>query len=485
MSAPPRVLFAAAEVFPLVKTGGLADVAAALPSALMGLDVDIRVLMPAYPGIREQLLQVESAGCLRLDSEDFELVGGRHPRSGMSMLLIDAPTLFDRPGSPYVDGDGRDYPDNARRFGLFCQAIAAIARGYAGSAWAADLVHLNDWHTALTPLWLGEGIARPRSVFTIHNLAYQGLFERADFDALGLPAELWQPSGIEFYGRFSCMKAGLLYADALTTVSPSYASEIQTAQFGEGLDGVLRDRRAALYGILNGIDDAVWNPATDPCLVQRYDITTVIDGKAANKAALQSALGLAVDPSALLIVFIGRLVEQKGADALLASRTGLSQRPVQLALLGSGERALQTAFSDWADAQPDQVAVRIGYDEALAHRLTAAADCVIMPSRYEPCGMNQMYAQRYGSIPLVRRVGGLADSVAGLDSDAPAGIHFDHSDAGGVLYAVDEGLRRFAQPELWQAMQRNGMRRDFSWRASAQRYLDLYQALLSEARVAG
>lgn len=478
MSAP-RVLFAVAELFPLIKTGGLADVAAALPAALAELGIDVRIALPAYPGLAEQLQEVRPVGHLSLDRGRFALSQGRHPHSGVNVLLFDAPAWFDRPGNPYLDSDGRDQPDNALRFAAFCQAVAAVACGYAGREFAADLVHLNDWHTGLVPLYLGNSAQRPRALFTIHNLAYQGLFERADFDALALPESLWQPQGVEFWGRLSFMKAGLQYADALTTVSPRYAEEICTPAFGEGLDGVLRDRADVLHGILNGIDDQLWNPRSDPVLVRRYDQADVGAGKAENKRALQQALGLAEDPDALLLIFIGRLVEQKGADALLAARSVIEERPLQLALLGSGNAALQSAFVDWAQRRPQQIAVQIGYDEALAHRLTAAADAQIMPSRYEPCGMNQMYAQRYGTVPLVRRVGGLVDSVAGLDAAQPTGIHFEHSDAGGVRYALDSALELFAQSQHWRELQRNGMQRDFSWQGSARRYAALYARLLA------
>ena len=484
MSAP-RVLFAVAELFPLIKTGGLADVAAALPAALAELGIDVRIALPAYPGLREQLRDLHAAGSLALERTSFALWQGRHPHSGVAVLLFDAPVLFDRPGNPYLDPAGRDQPDNALRFAAFCQAVAAVARGYAGSALAADLVHLNDWHTGLVPLYLGEPIQRPRSLFTIHNLAYQGLFERADFDALGLPAALWRPQGIEFWGRFSFLKAGLHFADALTTVSPRYAEEIRTPAFGEGLDGILRDRADVLHGILNGIDVVLWNPRTDAALPRRYGEEDVAAGKAENKRALQQALGLEEDPAALLLVFIGRLVEQKGADALLAARSVFEQRPVQLALLGSGDPALQRAFGEWAQQRPQQIAVQIGYDEALAHRLTAAADAQIMPSRYEPCGMNQMYAQRYGAVPLVRRVGGLADSVAGLDAAQPSGIQFEHSDAGGVRYALDTALELFHRPQRWRQLQHNGMGRDFSWQGSARRYVELYAEILGAAPHAG
>lgn len=475
-----KVLFASSEVFPLAKTGGLADVAAALPAALQALGADMRVIMPAYRGLRERLPQAETLGTIEICGRPMALIGGRHPDNGVAMLLLDAPDLYARDGGPYVDRQGRPYADNALRFACFCEAIAEIAMGAAGTELAADLVHLNDWHTGLVPVYLRDRALRPRTLFTIHNLAYQGIYDSAEFTRLGLPDELWHPGALEFHGQFSFIKAGLVLSDALSTVSPSYAQEIQTTEFGEGLEGVLRERAADLSGILNGIDPAVWNPATDALIAKNYDAASLVAGKLANKRALQAELGLAESDEPIL-AFIGRLAHQKGADALLSARTELDALPLQMVILASGDPALEQGFREWAASMPARVAVRTAYDEGLAHRIEAGADMLIMPSRFEPCGLNQMYSQAYGTIPLVRNVGGLADSVTDIRWPQPTGVQFRHTDAGGVSYAVRSACVRYAMPEIWQGMQRAGMAKRWDWQVSAARYRSLYRALLAAA----
>ncbi|MEW6167329.1 MAG: glycogen synthase GlgA [Pseudomonadota bacterium] len=472
-----RVLFAASEALPYSKTGGLADVAQALPSALQALGVDVRLLTPAYRHALSRLHDAREIASLGVRGHPLRVLEGRAPGDLHTSWLLDCPELYARDGTPYVDADGRDHADNPLRFAVFCEAIARLAAG-AVPGWRADCVHLNDWQTGLAPLYL-PAAGRPRTVFTIHNLAYQGVYDRDTYDALGLPPQHWHMRALEFHGRFSFLKAGLVFADVLTTVSPSYAREIQTAEQGHGLDGVLRERAAALHGLLNGIDDAVWNPATDPALDMRYDRCSFALGKAANRSALRSALGLA-DDSSLLVGVISRLAYQKGTDLLLAARAQLRELPLQLVVLGSGERAQEQALRAWAAGEPERVAVHIGYDEALAHRINAGADCILMASRYEPCGLNQMYAQRYGTVPIVRRVGGLADTVvdatdAALADGSATGIQFEHADVGGLLYGLRRALELYAQPQVWRALQRAGMRRDFSWRHAAQAYVALYR----------
>ncbi|MGQ0699540.1 MAG: glycogen synthase GlgA [Panacagrimonas sp.] len=478
-----RLLFAAGEALPFSKTGGLADVAFALPAALARQGVDLRVVTPAYRGALEKLQSPRRVAQLDIRGQSFTIWEGRVEPGGFLAWLVDCPPLYPRAGTPYADALGHEYGDNPWRFGCFSEAIAQLALGAAETGWQPQVVHLNDWHTGLVPVWLGPPQTRPRLMFTIHNLAYQGLFSRDDFDALGLRPELWRPDALEFHGGFSFMKSALLQADAITTVSPTYAREIQTPAFGERLDGVIRSRASVLHGIANGIDTDTWNPATDPYLYTRYDRDTVVEGKRANKLALQAALGLEPAIDAPLLGFIGRLAYQKGADLLSSAGGWMEQQRVQLALLGSGDKGLEQAFAQMAQRAPGRVAVHLGHDEKLAHIIEAGADFLVMPSRYEPCGLNQMYSQRYGTIPVVRKTGGLADTVVDADAESIAtgratGIVFEHADVGGITYGLGHALHLFRQPETWRRIQNAGMARDFSWAAAARSYLDLYSEVL-------
>jgi glycogen/starch synthases, ADP-glucose type len=477
-----RVLFAASEALPFIKTGGLADVAYALPKALAAAGFAVRVALPAYRGI----LRVGEESGDRLLAEHtayghrFRVIERASEQPGLSWWLLDCPELFDRPGSPYADERGWGWSDNAWRYGVLSRLLAELA---CHGSWLPDIVHLNDWHTALTAAWLREWHAPLRTVFTIHNLAYQGQFGRREFDALGLPAHWWHVGGLEFHGDVNFIKAGILFADRLTTVSPTYAREIQTSRFGEGLDGALRSRAAALHGICNGVDTEAWNPATDAHLPRTYNLRTARAGKSRNKLALQNELGLEPSEQIPLIAFIGRLARQKGADLLLALESWFAQRTVQLVVLGSGEPELEQAFRAWAARNPKRVAAYLGYHEALAHRIEAASDLFVMPSRYEPCGLNQMYSQIYGSLPVVRRTGGLSDTVidttpATLADGTASGVLFDHDDPGGLHYGLTRGLEILAQPKLHRAVQKNGMTRDFGWQQAAAHYIALYLSLL-------
>jgi starch synthase len=473
-----RVLFAAGEALPFSKTGGLGDVAYALPRALLRAGLDIRILTPAYRGALDRLRDARPIAELDVRGQRMRVWEGTVDDSGLRAWLLDEPALYARAGSPYVDEHGHEHRDNAWRFGCFSEAVSRLALGVHGPGWRPQLVHLNDWHTGLAALWLGRNAPRPATVFTIHNLAYQGVFARHEFDALGLPPEEWQPAALEFHGGFSFMKAGLLKSDAITTVSPTYAREIQTPAFGERLDGVLRARAGALHGILNGIDAQAWDPASDPRLVQTYDARGVAHGKRANKLALQSQLGLEVSDARPLFGFIGRLAAQKGADLLLEIRDDFMRGPAQLALLGAGDRALEGAFRAWSAEAPGRVAVQLGYDETLAHRIEAGADFLLMPSRYEPCGLNQMYSQRYGTVPIVHRVGGLRDTVS-----EQTGILFDHPDPGGVRYGLARALELFGDPARLHATRARGMARDFDWSVAARQYIDLYESLVRPGAV--
>ncbi len=477
-----KILHAASECFPLAKTGGLGDVVSALPAALRKLGIDARVCLPAYRGVAQKLTDVRVAGeALDINGLHFDVLSGQHAASGLRLLLLDCPPLFDRGGDPYHDENGKPWPDNAWRFGCYSEAVARVAEGCEG--WRADIVHLHDWQVGLAaPRLAMLGTRRPMIVFTIHNLAYQGVFGREEYAELHLPQVWWHMDGLEFWGGFSFIKGGLNYSDAITTVSPTYAREILTPDHGHGLDGVLRYRSRKLVGIANGIDADAWNPATDPYLDRHYNARSVVAGKKANKAAVLSELGLEASGAPLLI-YIGRFAQQKGADLLLEAAEALMKEPLQIAVLGSGDRKLEQAFAAWAARESGRVAVCLRHDERLAHRMTAAADLQLMPSRFEPCGLNQMYAQRYGTIPVVRNTGGLADTVVDTTAETMAagtatGVLYQPADSTGVIYGVGRGLELLAQQPIRLALQRAGMKRDFSWKHSAREYLDLYHSLL-------
>ncbi len=476
------MLFAASEALPFVKTGSLADVAYALPKALVSAGLELRVALPAYRGLLDR---GDSSGdrvvaVKEVYGHRFRVIERASVQPALCWWLLDCPELFDRPGTPYDDDRGWGWADNAWRYGVLSRLLAELA---VSGPWLPDLVHLNDWHTALTAAWLREWHAPLRTVFTIHNMAYQGQFGRREFDALGLPSHWWHLGGLEFHGDVNYLKAGLVFADRLTTVSPTYAQEIQTPAFGEGLDGALRVRAAALQGICNGVDVEAWNPSTDRYLTRNYDARTAGAGKLRNKLDLQAELGLDASAQTPLIAFVGRLARQKGVDLLLALQDWFSEQPVQLVLLGTGERELEHALASWAARAPKRVAVRIGYDEALAHRIEAACDLFVMPSRFEPCGLNQMYSQIYGSLPVVRRTGGLSDTVidttaATLADGSATGVLFDHDDVGGLRYGLTRGLELLAQPKRYRAVQKNGMARDFGWPQAALQYIALYRSIL-------
>ncbi|MBK8131627.1 MAG: glycogen synthase GlgA [Gammaproteobacteria bacterium] len=478
-----RLLFASSEVFPLAKTGGLADVSASLSRALAALGHEVRIALPAYPAARAALVESRKLGPVP-GLSGATLVGGRLPGTELPVVLVDAPALFERPGGPYGDASGRDWPDNARRFHGFARALCAIALDRAGLGWRPELVHCNDWQTGLVPALLSREAARPATVFTIHNQAYQGLFDRVQFDALGLPDDWWAPDALEFYGGFSFLKAGLVFADQLTTVSPTYARQLLEPEHGCRLDGLLRHRRDDFSGILNGIDAEVWNPAADPYLASPYDRATVDAGKRANKAALQRELGLPEADKVPLLGLVGRLVEQKGIDLVVEVIDAWRDRPLQWVLLGGGEAAWERRLRALAAACPERVAVRIGYDEGLAHRIEAGADFFLMPSRFEPCGLNQMYSQRYGAIPVVHRTGGLADTVVDVfarhdSGSAATGLVFDEPTAVALAQALELGFSLYRNPAAWLALRSNAMAGDFSWRRSAEQYLGVYRRALA------
>ena len=478
---PPRVLHAAAEIFPLVKTGGLADVVGALPHALAAAGADVRLLLPGLPAILDAVSRPRKvfeggplfgAARVTLRLGRFK-AGAKGP--DVQAYVIDAPWLYARDGGPYQGPDGKPWDDNLQRFALLGWAAAHLAAGELDPAWRPDILHAHDWHAALACSYLrAHPGAHARSVFTIHNLAFQGLFAQDDFGLLGLPRRFMQPDGLEFHGWLSFMKGGLVHADRLTTVSPTYAREITTPEFGCGVEGVLRTRAADLSGILNGVDYGHWDPATDAALPARFDAQD-LGGKAVCKAALQREFGLDARTDAPLIGIVSRLSEQKGLDLALAALPALRAEGVQLAILGSGDAPLERAFADAAAAHPGQVGVHIGYDETLAHRVIAGADLILVPSRFEPCGLTQLYGLRYGTVPIVRRVGGLADTV-----DAAVGFVFLEPEST-LTPALQQAIDAFRKPALWQARMREGMHRDHGWSSAASHYMTLYQTLLQAA----
>jgi starch synthase len=484
---PLRVLSVASEVYPLVKTGGLADVAGALPAALKGCGVEMRTLMPGYPDVVKAMSSVE----VLLQLQNFHggparLLGGMH--DGLDLLVLDAPHLFARPGNPYLAPDGKDWPDNALRFAALSRMAANIGLG-AMPAFVPDIVHAHDWQAALAPAFVHfHRGSRPGTVMTVHNLAYQGVFSHEMLETIGLPPDSFSIRGVEYYGQISFLKGGLQFADRITTVSPTYALEIQTDEGGMGLGGLLRERSAALSGILNGIDVSVWNPAGDPHIAATYS-ADALERRAANKVALQQQFGLPQRPDVLLLGVISRLSPQKGLDLLLSSLDTILSEGMQLALLGSGDRELEARFAAAAKAHPDRIGVVIGYDEPLAHVIQAGCDALVVPSRFEPCGLTQLCALRYGAIPIVARVGGLEDTIVDVDDAAraglvPTGFKFGPVTADHLARALRRARALFEDRPAWRRLQRNGMTTDVSWTSRANRYSELYRDIVATRRMA-
>lgn len=482
---PLAILFATSEMAPWVKTGGLGDVAAALPAALRRAGHDIRVLMPYYPALAAAFPEVavvaeipQLAPQLPAARLRFAVV------DQLPLLLIDCPALYARPGNPYLDTHGHDWPDNVWRFGLLSRVAALLGQVGNPYGWQANVVHANDWQTALAPAWLHyEGGAA--SVVTVHNIAFQGCFGRDSLAGLGLPEHAWRFDGVEYHGTLSFLKAGLQLASQISTVSPTYAREIQDEHFGYGLAPLLRHRAGALRGILNGVDTDIWNPADDPAIAAAYAANRLA-AKRANKAALQAEMGLRPDDDRPLFGVISRLTQQKGLDLLLTIADGLPHLPAQLVVLGSGDKTMEAGYRELAARFPGEIAVRIGFDEGLAHRIEAGADCFVMPSRFEPCGLNQMYSLRYGTPPIVRATGGLADTVVDVNdvtlADKTAnGFVLDSDTPHALWVAMTRVAGAWQDRRLWQRIQQNGMRRDFSWKHAADDYLNLYLDALAHS----
>ncbi len=479
-----NILAVASEMFPLVKTGGLADVVGALPASLAPEGVVMRPLLPGYPAVMKA-----AAPESLLDLPALPGGGGRICRGRVGEIdfyALDAPQLFDRPGNPYLGPDGRDWPDNAVRFAALAWAAAAIVAGRLAE-FVPDILHAHDWQAGLAPAYLRFGAQPggrvPRSVMTVHNLAYQGQFPPGLLASLHLPPESFSIAGVEYYGQVGFLKAGLQLADRITTVSPTYAGELLTSAGGMGLDGLFRARSAVVSGILNGIDTELWNPASDPHLARPYDARR-LKARAANKEALQERLGLAPEAGTLLFGLVSRLAWQKGLDLLLAAIPTLLAEGAQLAVLGTGEAPIEAGYRAAAATHPGRVACLIGFDEGLAHLFQAGADALLVPSRFEPCGLTQLSALRYGAVPVVARVGGLADTV--IDAGAMAlaagvgtGVQFAPVTAEALEGAIRRAASLWREPAVWTRMQRNGMATDVSWQASARLYAKLFRDLLA------
>jgi starch synthase len=482
-----KVLHVAAEVFPLVKTGGLADVVAALPAALAQQGADVRLLLPGLPAVMDGVQGVRVVANIGacFGAVNVRLLLARMPQTELPVYVVDAPYLYRRGGSPYQDSQGQEWSDNLQRFALLGWIGAHLAADDADPAWVPHIVHAHDWHAAMACAYMANhGATAARSVYTVHNLAFQGLFPMRDWHMLGLPSDLLSADGLEFHGQLSFMKAGLRFAHHITTVSPTYAQEITTHAFGCGLEGVMRSRQGHISGILNGIDTDIWNPAQDPAIATRYD-GKQMQGKVACRRALQTELGLALDPDALLVTIVSRLTSQKGLDLVLASLPEWVAGGVQLAVQGTGEPALEAAFRMAQLAHPGRVHVHIGYDEPRAHRLVAGADAIAVPSRFEPCGLTQMYGLRYGTLPIVRRVGGLADTVrddAGPGGDAalPAnGFVFDAATPAALVQVMQRAVAAKKAGGPWATRMAAAMAETLSWDEPARDYLRLYGRLVS------
>ena len=479
-----KVLSVASEIFPLVKTGGLADVVGALPGALAREGVEVRTLVPAYPAILAKLAGAATA-------RDYDHLFGAPARviagkaAGLDLFAIDAPHLFDRPGNPYLGPDGLDWPDNARRFAALARVAADIGRG-AIDGYRPEVVHAHDWQAALAPAYLhyADG-PRPGTAVTIHNIAFQGHYPVSIFGELGLPPRALAMDGVEYFGGVGYLKAGLQLSDRITTVSPTYAREIMTPEFGNALDGLLRARASVVQGIVNGIDGEVWNPATDPVLAQNYSALR-IEMRVRNKTALQNQVRLAPEVERPLVRRHLPTFGPKGTRSASGRAAGShrQRRPVRAARLG--RPSLESGFAAAAAGRPDSVGCVFGYDEKLAHLIQAGADFIVVPSRFEPCGLTQLCALRYGAVPIVARVGGLADTVIDANVAATAagvatGVQFYPPSVDALSYALDRALEISRDPAMTRRLRLNGMRADVSWRGPAQHYAALYRAIARPA----
>jgi starch synthase len=481
-----RVLSVCSELFPLIKTGGLADVTGALPAALAPHGIAMRPLLPGYPGVLTMLSDVETAYHFAdLFGGDARLLVATGPL-GLALFVLDAPHLYDRPGNPYTSPDGQDWPDNAQRFAALSWVAKELALGLL-PGWRPDIMHGHDWQAGLAFAYLAfADRPRPATILTVHNLAYQGQFPATLLDELKLPHQAFALDGLEYYGAINFLKAGLFFSDGITTVSPTYAREIQSETAGMGLQGLLRARADVLTGIVNGIDEATWNSTTDPYLAMRYTVEQ-LDGRSHNKAALQTRLDLDKDLAAPLFCVVSRLNWLKGIDLLPTVLPHLIALGGQLALLGVGDPALERDLAQIAAAHPGKISCVFRHDESLAHQFQGAADSILIPSRFEPCGLTQLHGLRYGNIPVVARVGGLADTVIDANDAALAdGVATGFQFAPVTVEALEDALSRtvglFRDKAKWRSLQRRGMTRNVGWPRAAGRYASLYADLLAMRR---
>lgn len=485
-----RVLFATSEVFPLIKTGGLADVSGSLPNALQNLGVDIRILVPGYPAVLNKLTNLQAIASF--DNlpviHHAALMLGTIAETQVKVMVIKAANLYERDGGPYADANGLEWLDNPVRFGILSKVAAILSGPHSPlSDWQPDIVHCNDWQTGLTPAYMKlVEHSSAKSVISLHNMAFQGCYAPGWLSTLALPHTSFSVEGFEYHGQLSFLKAGIFYADSVTTVSPSYAKEIQTAAFGFGLEGLLSKRGNEIKGILNGIETDEWNPEADPHLAKNYSASTLA-GKKLVKAALQEKLGLHIDASAPLLGVVSRLTHQKGLDMLVPILQQLIDAGCQLALLGSGESGLESAFRSLAANNPTKISVTIGYNEPLSHQIMAGSDMFIMPSRFEPCGLNQLYGLAYGTPPVVNATGGLADSVTDTNlisfkNKTANGFVMSEASPTSLLHCINQALNVFNNDaNAWKQIQKNGMTQNLSWDKSALEYLAVYKSLSKSA----
>ncbi len=498
-----KILFVSSELHPFAKTGGLGDVCNSLPKALKALYQDVRVLIPAYPFAVKKAEKIKAVATLSLPQEGFPgklgladsenpasitLLETKLPGSHVKVWMIDA-EIYNRSGTPYGDDNNQEWPDNDFRFALLNYVAVEIAMGRTSLKWQADIVHSNDWQTGLISVLLEKeyvrhNALRPATVFTIHNMAHMGIYSRDRFDALELPASLWNHHELEFYDDFSFIKGGLVFSDRVNTVSPTYAKEIQHEEFGYGLSDLLAYRNERLSGILNGIDMKEWDPAKDPMIKKNYSIKT-IKNKLSNKTALQKYFNLPQKKNILLLGLVARLVYQKGIDLLLENMEAILKLPVQIVILGSGDLELESRLRRWSNKHPEQIQLQIGYDEPLSHLIEAGCDAFLMPSRFEPCGLNQLYSLRYGTIPIVRKTGGLADTVVhaskeNLTDRSATGVVFHETEGATILDAINLTSLLYQNKETWKKLMINGMKQEFSWKQSAKQYMTLYAQAIED-----